>query len=283
MSVNRRFLFVWAGTRNRISLFQGMFEKRSARFALLWRFDDDIEYHPLFQEGQIMKTKAALFTAPKVYRPSWPNRFFPLLVGAGVVIFMWIVLFFTARQSGPPTPPALFVGTGILSLFVLLLCGLFCIGTQGVYILTAPEGLFYQSWGFCLYTPWKQVGEVTKVTYGMRDIEQLNLKREPMTEMDLKEAIREQMVVLNTAAFMRAVEEAQPALSTVATVSNLMQDRSWLAVSGRRSSTPSASIPVGIFGAQWKTGELGEEIKRYKVAELYAQMREKEQREGGQR
>jgi hypothetical protein len=42
------------------------------------------------------------------------------------------------------------------------------------------------------------------------------------------------------------------------------------------SSSRAKFIPVGTFSG-WKSGELTDEIQRYKVADIYARMREKEQ------
>lgn len=218
-----------------------------------------------------MKTKEAFFTSSKVYRPTWPNRLSPLLVGAGVVIFIWVSIFFTARQPGPVLPAAFFLGFAIISLGLLLFSGLLCRGTLGVYLLTAPEGLLYQSMGFFVYTPWNNVGDVKTLMVGVRSIEHLSLKREPLTEMDLEEGIQEQVALLHTASALRIAEDAQPALNLLATISTSQRGRYGTMASQTARST---LIPVGIFGAQWKTGELGDEIRRYTTAETYARLRE---------
>lgn len=226
-----------------------------------------------------MKTREALFTSPKVYKPTFVDRTFPLLITAGLVVFIWIVIFFTVRSSRTPTAAAFSIGFLILSLGALLFGGLLYLGTRRVYLLTASEGLFYQSFGYCVYTPWHNVGDVKSITYGMRDIDNLSLKQAALTEIPLEEAIKEQIAVLNTNAALRAAEKVQPAAVALGTASD-MQRGIYRNKNGETGSSSRAKfIPVGTFSG-WKSGELADEIQRYKVADISARMREKEQGEG---
>lgn len=225
-----------------------------------------------------MKTRETLFTSPRVYKPTLLDRTFPLLITASVVVFLWIVVFFLTRSSRTPTSAAFYIGIVILSVGALLLGGLLYLGTRRVYLLTASEGLFYQSFGYCVYTPWHNIGEVKSVTYGMRDIDNLSLKEETLTDIPLQVAIKERIAVLNTNAALRATKQIQPASIAVGTFADaqrgIYRNRSVDMGSGSHAKL----IPVGTFSG-WKSGELADEIKRYKVANIYAHMLEKEQRE----
>lgn len=93
-------------------------------------------------------------TSPLPYKPTLVDRMFPVFIAAGVVAFIWIVLF--ARSSSIPAPAAFSSGFVILSLGVLLCGGLLYPETRRAYLLTAPE-----SFGYGVYTPW--LGDVVSI------------------------------------------------------------------------------------------------------------------------
>lgn len=53
---------------------------------------------------------------------------------------------------------------------------------------------------------------------------------------------------------MRAAEAAQPALNVLGTASDIARGRYSVVSTGASSAYRSSLIPVGIFGAEWKTG-----------------------------
>jgi hypothetical protein len=59
----------------------------------------------------------------------------------------------------------------------------------------------------------------------------------------------------------------KPSIGQLATISTSQRGRYGTMASQTARST---LLPVGIFGAQWKTSGLGDEIHRYTTADAYA-------------
>lgn len=212
-----------------------------------------------------MKIKEGLFTSQKLYRVSWLYRLSPLLATGGVVALLWILLL--CSTSSPPTSRSTTSVFLLISLVLLSLGGLLCLLTLSTCMITAPEGLLYRSMGTCVYTPWKNIEEVEKKLMGAFRVENLRLRREAVDSLSLEEGIQKQIAIITKMGAVRATEEALPALRGVALVLSIISTfAGWRGAYLSRSSNPPLQeyIPVGLFGALWSEGGLGDDVYRYR-------------------
>ncbi len=215
-----------------------------------------------------MKIKEGLFTSPTIYRASWLYRLSPLLVCAGVVAFLWVITLCQATSSTAKGAASLSFFLLMISLFVLALGALLCLVTVNTFMLTASEGLLYSSSGTCVYTPWRNVGEVESKLMGSFKVENLRLRREAVSGLSLEEGIQQRIAVVTKTTAVRATEEALPVLRGVVLILSIVSilggGRSHARVSTSSNPPIQQYIPVGLFGSQWKYGQLGSDVYRYR-------------------
>jgi hypothetical protein len=215
-----------------------------------------------------MKIKEGLFTSPAIYRPSWLYRLSPLLVSAGVMALLWVITLCQATSSSAKGVGAASFILLIISLCILPLGALLCLVTVNTFILTAPEGLLYSSSGTCVYTPWRNVGEVESKLMGSFKVENLRLRREAVSGLSLEEGIQQRIAVVTKTTAVRATEEALPVLRGVVLILSIVSilggGRSHARVSTSSNPPIQQYIPVGLFGSHWKYGQLGSDVYRYR-------------------
>ena len=140
--------------------------------------------------------------------------------------------------------------------------------TVNTFMLTASEGLLYSSSGTCVYTPWRNVGEVESKLMGSFKVENLRLRREAVSGLSLEEGIQQRIAVVTKTTAVRATEEALPVLRGVVLILSIVSilggGRSHARVSTSSNPPIQQYIPVGLFGSQWKYGQLGSDVYRYR-------------------
>ncbi len=207
--------------------------------------------------------------AQKAYRPSLAWRISPLLIMLPLVAFLWLLLYWisSATSSSSEDNAWLFPFILLLSSGFLILGALLCLTTLNTRIVTTPEGMTYYQAGLCLYSPWQNIVGLDTIAIGGRSVESLRLRFEAVEGMSLEEGRQERIAVMTKAPALQATENALPVLRALVLILNVIA----LLGGGRYQSTrPFSSsrinpqyIPVGLFGVQWKYGELRQVVQSY--------------------
>ncbi len=203
----------------------------------------------------------------KVYQPPLLWRLSPFLVCLATVVLLWVLWIMTQSSGTTNGSTALFNLFLLFSPCLLVLGALWCLITLNTRIVTAPIGITYYNSGLCLYSPWKNIVGHEKSLIGARSIDSLRLRHAAIEGMSLQEGQKEQIAVLARAPALRALETTLPFLKVLVTLLSILAFLSGIHSKHARASSSKSSdpqhIPVGLFGAQWKYGELRQDVQRY--------------------
>ncbi len=205
----------------------------------------------------------------KVYRPPLLWRLRPFLVCLVAVAFLWVMFLWITTQSSGTTNGRtdLFNLLLLFSPCLVVLGALWCLTTLNTRIVTAPVGITYYNSGLCLYSPWKNIVGHEKRPLGARSIDSLRLRQAALEGMSLQEGLEQQIAVLAKAPALRTLETTLPFLRVLVILLSILTifsgSHSRHARLSSSKSSESQHIPVGFFGAQWKYGELRQDVQRY--------------------
>ena len=218
-----------------------------------------------------MNTSTQLSVTPRVYRPSLESRIAPFLFSLAFVAFLWLI---SLEQSSSILLTILI----ILSFGFPILGALLCLLGANTRIETMPEGITYYGSGFCLYSPWENIVAVEKVVMGVRSIDSLRLYEEAVDRVSLEEGMKGHFAVMTKVPTLQAMENALPYLKLLVKILHVIvhlkggHHRSRRLRSSRLADRDSRRyIPVGLFGDQWKYGELLQDIQQYAFQALTRQ------------